>query len=90
MSNKIEFKNGSIIESIDDIGENTRSKRGQEQLNNMKSAWDFAMELQNEYYNSLPLYKKIIAKIQWCYDDIVGFFIRLYYRLVIKILCKSK
>ena len=65
MSNKIEFKNGSIIESIDDIGENTRSKRGQEQLNNMKSAWDFAMELQNEYYNSLPLYKKIIAKIQW-------------------------
>ena len=86
MSNKIEFKNGSIIESIDDIGENTRSKRGQEQLNNMKSAWD----LIDEYYNSLPLHKKIITRIQWCFDDIVGFFIRLYYRLVIKILCKSK
>ena len=29
---RIELENGSIIESIDNIGENTRSKRGQEQV----------------------------------------------------------
>jgi hypothetical protein len=29
---KIEFENGSVIETIDTVGENTRSKRGQEQL----------------------------------------------------------
>jgi hypothetical protein len=83
--NKIELKNGSTIETID-TSEVTRSKRGQEQLNNMKSAWDLIYE----YYNSLPWYKKIITKIQWFFDDIVGFFIRLYYKIVIKILYKSK
>jgi len=81
---KIEFENGSIIGSIDNGGKNTRSKRGQEQLNNLKSAWS----LIDEYYNSLPFYKKIITKIQWFFDDVVGFFIRLYYKLVIKILYK--
>lgn len=84
MSNKIEFENGSIIETIGDVDKITRSKRGQEQLNNMKSAWD----LIDEYYNSLPLHKKIIIKIQWFFDDIVGFFIRLYYKFLIKILYK--
>ena len=34
MSNRIEFENGSIIESIDTTNEITRSKRGQEQLLN--------------------------------------------------------
>ena len=59
MSNRIEFENGSIIESIDTTNEITRSKRGQEQLNNMKSVW----ELIDEYYGSLPFHKKIITKI---------------------------
>lgn len=34
MSNKIELENGSIIEPINNIGANVRSKRGQEQLLN--------------------------------------------------------
>ena len=84
MSDKIELENGSIIETIDNVGNNVRSKKGQEQLNNMKSAWD----LIDNYYNNLPFHKKIITKIQWFFDDVVGFFIRLYYKLVIKILYK--
>jgi hypothetical protein len=51
---KIEFKNGSVIEPIESDN-NTRSKRGQEQL---KSAWSII----DDYYNSLPWYKKIITK----------------------------
>lgn len=34
MSNKIEFENGSIIETVNNVGDNVRSKRGQEQLLN--------------------------------------------------------
>jgi hypothetical protein len=35
-TDKIEFENGSVIKSIDNCGENIRSKRGQEQIEDLK------------------------------------------------------
>lgn len=61
-------------------------KEGNEQLKNMKSAWDFI----DEYYNNLTWYQKIITKIKWSFDDFCGFFIRLYYKIIIKILYKKE
>jgi hypothetical protein len=34
--NKIEFENGSVIKSLDNCEENIRSKRGQEQIEDLK------------------------------------------------------
>jgi hypothetical protein len=82
--NRIELENGSVIEFIKSDS-NIRSKRGQEQLDNMKSAWEFI----DEYYNDLTWYRKIITKIRWSFDDFFGFFIRLYYKTIIKMLYKK-
>jgi hypothetical protein len=63
---KIEFENRSVIESIENAGVNTRSKRGQEQLDKISPRVE---EIDEEYcYN---WYKDMYMR-QGCSDEVAS------------------
>lgn len=66
---KIEFENGSIIESIDS-SDNVRSKRGEEQLRLLRLYHEKPWLLLGDTYNDMPWYWKLKIRIVCKFYDI--------------------
>lgn len=67
---KIEFKNGSYIESINDASETKRSKRGQDQIAKMSEQIRYWQRNPDKYLEfvtgvKLPWYRKVLVKLCW-------------------------
>ena len=72
---KIEFENGSVIQSIDTDLENIRSKRGQNQIKQIREYYRHNPYKLIEYvYPNLKvsLYQKIMLKFAFCKEKIMG------------------
>lgn len=67
---KIEFKNGSYIESINDTSETKRSKRGEDQIAKMSEQIRYWQRNPDKYIEfvtgaKLPWYRKELLKLCW-------------------------